>query len=122
MCIRDSLSLVHKGSENESSQYLCFKDFIPYLQSIEDQAKLAGPIEEKQRTAFQRAVIQLTEDLMLYERLERTIQEPGKEDFLGELLQFQKDIPSGIAAVKLKQEGKPHDEALAKRMLEEGKG
>ncbi len=115
------LSLVHKGSENESSQYLCFKDFIPYLQSIEDQAKLAGPIEEKQRTAFQRAVIQLTEDLMLYERLERTIQEPGKEDFLGELLQFQKDIPSGIAAVKLKQEGKTHDEVLAKRMLEEGK-
>jgi ABC-type transport system involved in cytochrome c biogenesis permease subunit len=115
------LSLVHKGSENESSQYLSFKDFIPYLQSIEDQAKLAGPIEEKQRSAFQRAVIQLTEDLMLYERLERTIQEPGKNDFLGELLQFQKDIPNGITAVKLKQEGKPHDEALAKRMLQEGK-
>ena len=115
------LSLVHKGSENESSQYLCFKDFVPYLQSIEDQAKLAEPVEEKQRTAFQRAVIQVTEDLMLYERLERTIEEPGKEDFLGELLQFQKDIPNGIVAVKLKQEGKPHDEVLAKKMLEEGK-
>ena len=54
---------------------------------------------------------------MLYERLERTIQEPGKEDFLGELLQFQKDIPSGIAAVKLKQEGKTHDEVLALSLI-----
>jgi ABC-type transport system involved in cytochrome c biogenesis permease subunit len=115
------LSLVHKGSENESSQYLAFKDFIPYLQSIEDQAKLASPIEEKSRTAFQRSVTQVAENLMLYERLEHTIETPGTTDFLGELLQFQKDIPAGVQAVRLKQEGKPHDEVLAQKVIQEGK-
>ena len=118
---QELLSLVHKGSANESSEFLSFKDFIPYLQSIEDQAKLAGPIEEKSRTAFQRSVIQIAEDLMLYERLEHTIEKPGTTDFLGELLQFQKDIPAGVQAVRLKQEGKAHDEVIAQKVIEEGK-
>jgi ABC-type transport system involved in cytochrome c biogenesis permease subunit len=98
-----------------------FREIGPYLDAIEAQAKLADPVDSRVRTPFQQAVLQLYENLSLYERLEHTLQAPGSADFLGELRRFQEALPAGVEAVRAKESGKAHDEQLAKAMMELGK-
>jgi ABC-type transport system involved in cytochrome c biogenesis permease subunit len=94
-----------------------YKELGPYLASIESQAKLADPVDDRSRTAFQRAVLQLYGNLILYQRLQHTLGQPDSDDFLGELLRFQKAVPEGVDAVRAKQAGQPHDEDLAQTMI-----
>jgi len=98
-----------------------FREISPYLDAIERQAKLADPVDDKLRNPFQRAVLQLDGNLGLYLRLKNTLQVPGADDFLGELLRFQDALPAGIAALRAKEAGQPHNEEEAAAMLELGK-
>jgi ABC-type transport system involved in cytochrome c biogenesis permease subunit len=97
-----------------------FNQISPYLQAIGSQEKLAEPVEEASRTAFQRAVVQLAANLTLYDRLKHTVVPPESPDFLGDLLTFQGRLPDGIAAVRAKQAGKPHDEAAVQALISIG--
>ena len=94
-----------------------YAEITPHLPEIESQAKLAQPIDDKLRTPFQSAVLQLYGNLVLYQSLERALIPPGSDDFLGELLRFQKAVPDGVAAVREKQANQPHDENLAQAMI-----
>ena len=137
----DLLSLIGRTDENLRIHYdnvvmqmLAAADFVPnrtrrfsyqeisaFLPAIEAQARLAEPVEDKLRTPFQRSVLQLYENILLYQRLEHTLQVPGATDFLGELLQFQQAMPAGIAAVRAKEAGAAHSEAEAAGMIESGR-
>jgi ABC-type transport system involved in cytochrome c biogenesis permease subunit len=99
---------------------LSFKEMEPYLEQIEAQDKLAEPVEAAERTRFQSAVIQLASNLSRYLRLRRAMIPEGSENFLGELLHLQENLSDGINAVRDKEAGKPHDEAKAAAMLDEG--
>jgi ABC-type transport system involved in cytochrome c biogenesis permease subunit len=99
---------------------LAFNDLAPHLAEIEAQAKLAQPVDDKARTPFQVAVLQLYGNLVLYRSLENAMAVPGTTDFLGDLLSFQQDLPAGVAAVRAKQANQPHDEALAQAMITRG--
>ena len=98
-----------------------FKEIQPHLASIDQQARLAEPVDSSQRTAFQASVLQLDSSLVEYERLKNAVVIPDSTDPLADLLQFQKDLPSGVEAVRLKEAGKPHDEAAAIATLTLGK-
>ena len=97
-----------------------YQEIAPYLPAIGSQSKLADPVDDKLRSPFQRAVLQLAGDLDLYQRLEHMVQVPGTEDFLGELLRFQDELPKGIAAIRAKQAGQPHDEDEFQTMISLG--
>jgi ABC-type transport system involved in cytochrome c biogenesis permease subunit len=96
---------------------LPYAEIAPHLAEIESQAKLAQPVDDKARTPFQTAVLQLYGNLVLYQSLEHALVIPGSDDFLGELLGFQKSLAPGVAAVRAKQANQPHDEALAQAMI-----
>ncbi len=55
-----------------------YQEIAPYLDAIDAQAKLAEPVDDKLRNPFQRAVLQLAGNLALYQRLEHTLQIPGR--------------------------------------------
>jgi len=97
-----------------------YHDIEPYLQKIEDQAKIALPVDSRLRSPFQGAVVQLYQNLILYQRLENAVQVPGAEDFLAELQQFESALPQGVAAVRAKEAKQPHDEAVAQNMMKLG--
>ena len=97
-----------------------FNQLQPRLAALEAQYKLAQPVDEAARTQFQKAVVQLYNSLVLYQRLQHSLVPPGSEDFLAQLLNFQKNLPQGVGALRAKQAGQPHDEALAKQMTEIG--
>jgi ABC-type transport system involved in cytochrome c biogenesis permease subunit len=88
-----------------------FNQLEPKLTELDRQAQLAEPIEAQLRTPFQKAVIQLRNRILLYQRLKHSLQLPESPDFLTELVKFQKDLPAGIAAFRARQNGGTFDQA-----------
>ncbi|MEI8089816.1 MAG: cytochrome c biogenesis protein CcsA [Opitutaceae bacterium] len=97
-----------------------YEKIAPKISELERQAKLANPIESAVRTPFQNAVVQLYGSLVQYQQLKHTLAPPTTDDFLAELLRFQKLLPTGIAAVRAKQAGQSHDTEAAQAMIELG--
>ena len=94
-----------------------FNDLAPHLQKIDEQARLASPVEPQTRTAFQKAVVQLHADLVTYQQLKYSLVSPESPDFLAELTEVQNSLQAGIAAVRAKDAGQPHDEAAAAKLI-----
>jgi len=90
------------------------------LTELERQASLADPVDAQTRTPFQKAVLQLRDNLILYQRLKNSLMAAASTDFLDELIRFQKALPAGIEAVRAKQAGTAHDEAAAQIMISMG--
>jgi ABC-type transport system involved in cytochrome c biogenesis permease subunit len=99
---------------------MSFNEISPYLGQIEAQEKLAEPVDPQSRTHFQSAVVQLYSNLSHYIRLRRALVPDGSQDFLGELITLQDSLGVGIEAVRAKEAGKPHDEAKATALIDEG--
>jgi ABC-type transport system involved in cytochrome c biogenesis permease subunit len=97
-----------------------FDEILPHIPDIEAQEKLADPVPAQERTHFQSAVAQLYGNLSHYVRLKRAFVPDGSKDFLSELLHLQETLVDGIEAVRAKEAGKPHDEAKAAAIIEEG--
>jgi ABC-type transport system involved in cytochrome c biogenesis permease subunit len=96
------------------------RELTPQVNTIQEQARLAEPVEPALRTPFQRAVLQLFTNLLHYQRLRHALVMPGRTDFLGDLLQLQDKLAEGVAAVRAKQAGQPHDEAAVTAITEIG--
>ncbi len=94
-----------------------FQEIIPHAKAIQEQAQLADQTESGSRNAFQRSVLQLYNNLLHYQHLRYMFTAPGEANFLGELFQLQEKLPQGVAAVRAKQAGQPHDEALVTQMI-----
>ncbi len=97
-----------------------FTEIEPHLAEIDRQATLATAVDAQVRTPFQRSVVDLRNKILLYHGLKHTVGPSDDGDFLGELLNFQKVVGSGVAAIRAKEANAPHDEAAAKMMLELG--
>jgi ABC-type transport system involved in cytochrome c biogenesis permease subunit len=97
-----------------------FDEIVPHIADVEAQEKLADPILPQSRTQFQSAVVQFYGNLSHYVRLRRAFVPDGSKDFLGELLHLQEILVDGIEAVRAKEAGKPHDEAKAAAIIDEG--
>jgi ABC-type transport system involved in cytochrome c biogenesis permease subunit len=97
-----------------------FNEIMPHLAEIEAQDKLADPVLPQSRTHFQSAVVQFYGNLSHYVRLRRAFAPDESKDFLSELLHLQENLIDGIEAVRAKEAGKPHDEAKAAAIIDEG--
>ncbi|MSU47428.1 MAG: cytochrome C biogenesis protein [Lacunisphaera sp.] len=94
-----------------------FNRLQPKLAELDRQAQLAEPLEPQLHTAFQKAVVQLRDRVLLYQRLKHSVQPPDSPGFLSELTRFQQGLPAGVAAVQARQKGEPYDEAAFQAML-----
>ena len=117
----DMLALFDLKTEaGRDGKRFAFHQISGKIPELERQAKLADAVEHALRTPFQRAVLQLYGNLLHYQRLRHAVVMPGRDDFLGELLQFQDRLPAGVAAVRAKQAGQPHDGDALKAMTDMG--
>ena len=69
------------GLPQTSQRRFTFQTLAPHLGEIERQAQAAEPIDAKQRTRFQSAIVNLYQKVYLYFRLKNTIQlsrSPGR--------------------------------------------
>jgi ABC-type transport system involved in cytochrome c biogenesis permease subunit len=116
--VRQTMALV--GFLPGRRRRFTFDEILPHLADIEAQDKLAEPVEPQTRTHFQSSVVQLYGNLSHYVRLRRAFAPDGSKDFLAELLHLQETLVDGIEAVRAKEAGKPHDEAKAAAIIDEG--
>jgi len=117
----DVLSLFHLQPEDGlGKRRFSFAQIRKFLPELERQASLADPVEAQARNAFQRSVVQLQSNVILYLRLKESLVASDRADFLGGLMDFQKILPAGIDAVRAKEAKKAHDEAAARRLLDYG--
>ena len=95
-----------------------FAQLVKGIPELDRQSKLADEVESALRNSFQRAVIQLRDNVVLYESLGDSLIAPGVDDYLGVLSHFNETVPAGLAAVKARQAGQPYDAAAAKALLD----
>ncbi len=95
-----------------------FTQLTAGLPELERQGRLADAVEHPVRSPFQRAVVQLRNNLLLYQSLQMSLLAPGADNYLDRLARFDHALPGGLAAEQAKKAGQPHDAAAAKALLE----
>lgn len=66
------------------------------IPELDRQAKLADAVTTAERTAFQRAAVQLRNAVLLYQQLQSSVVAPGGGDFLAQLAQLERSgAPAG---------------------------
>ncbi len=73
---------------------------------------------ESQRSAYEKAVVNMRERLGLYARLKTAVQPMGAENWAQEVDDYEKLIPAGVAAAQAEQAGKKYDESVLKQFAE----
>jgi len=73
------------GKQQTSDRYFPFTALAPHLDEIQRQAQAAHPIDAKQRTRFQSAIVNLFDRVYLYYRLRNTIQLDGTPGLAAEV-------------------------------------
>jgi ABC-type transport system involved in cytochrome c biogenesis permease subunit len=95
--IRNPETLTALSLSPEAGKYFSFRQFVPHLQEVEQQAALAQKVDAQLRSPFQRDIIKLFERLTLYHRLENTLEVTGTVDFRGQIDELVKNIhPSPV--------------------------
>lgn len=92
----------------------------PYLPEIDRQGELAAELEAPQRDPFQRAVLKIRNQLIIYQQLKHSLAPPSDPDFLNRLQSLQDNYAEGIDAVRARSQGETHNEALATEMIDAG--
>ena len=97
-----------------------FNDISPHVQRLQEQAQLAQAVESAVRSPFQSAVLQLYGNVYHYVRLKHALVAPGRKDFLGDLLRFQENVASWVAAFNAKRDNQPYDQAAYDALIDLG--
>lgn len=115
----DTLALLQLSeADGAGKKRFSYNQLTPGLSELERQANLAEPINAQQSTPFQREIVRLRANLALFVRLQASFVPPDLVAPLQELSDFQASLPVAIAAVRLREQGQPHNEAAAQRLLE----
>jgi ABC-type transport system involved in cytochrome c biogenesis permease subunit len=75
-----------------AGKYFSFREFMPHLQEVEQQAALAQKVDPQLRSAFQRDIIKLFERLTLYHRLANSLEVTGTKNFQSQVDDLEKNI------------------------------
>jgi len=99
------------GWEQRDRKYFSFNELSPFLQKIEEQGEESEKLESVQRSAFQNAILNLRNGLVLYVRLKNSVQPEDAQNFGSELQVFENNLPVAGKATHQLQAGENHDKA-----------
>ncbi len=100
------------GWEQRDRKDFSFAEFSPFLKQIDDQGAMSEKVESVQRSAYQSAIVNLRNALVLYQRLKNSVQPEGEQNFAAELNAFERNVPAA---------GKAASERLARENFDKGK-
>jgi ABC-type transport system involved in cytochrome c biogenesis permease subunit len=99
------------GWEQSDRKYFSFIEFSPFLRQIDEQGAQSEKLESVQRSAYQNAILNLRNALVLYQRLKNSVQPEGEENFAAELEAFESSIPAAGRAASQREAGEDFDRA-----------
>ena len=85
------LKLGDKGIEKSGLRYYTYQDLEPLLAEIHHQSTNASALKDAQRTPYQKQVLKLANAVVLYQRIQGSIQPPGTRDFLKKFMEAYAD-------------------------------
>ncbi len=95
--IRNPETLSALGWKPDAGKYFSFREFIPHLQEVQQQAALAEKVDTQLRSPFQRDIVKLFERLTLYHRLSNTLEVTGTVEFKRQIDELVQNIhPSPV--------------------------
>jgi ABC-type transport system involved in cytochrome c biogenesis permease subunit len=106
------------GWEQSDRKYFSFAEFTPFLRQIDEQGAQSDKLEAVQRSAYQSAILNLRNGLVLYQRLKNSVQPEGTQDFAAELIGFENSIPEAAKAARARENGENFDKARLDEVAE----
>ena len=86
-----------------------FTDLAPFLKQIDEQGDQSDKLESVQRSAYQTAVLNLRNALILYQRLKNSLRPEEAHDFSRELEVYAAAIPPAAQAARQREKGETFD-------------
>jgi len=99
------------GWEQSERKYFSFAELSPFLKQIDDQGEQSDKLESVERSAYQNAILNLRNALVLYQRLKNSLQPEDAQNFASELEFFKNDLPAAGKAARQRQTGESFDKA-----------
>jgi len=106
------------GWQQSDRKYFSFAQLTPFLKQIDEQGDQAEKLQAVERSAYQSAILNLRNSLVLYQRLKNSVQPEGAEEFGAELQAFEQAVPEAARAARAKETGVTFDQAQLDRIAE----
>ena len=97
------------GWEQGDRKYFSFADLSPFLKQIDDQGEQSDKLQSVERSAFQNAILNLRNALVLYQRLKNSVQPEDAQNFVRELESFESAKPAAGKAAHEREAGESFD-------------
>ena len=99
------------GWEQSERKYFGFAELFPFLKQIDEQGEQSEKLQSVQRSAYQNAIFNLRNALVLYQRLKNSVQPEGAANFEAELQSFESAIPDAAREARQRETGASVDQA-----------
>jgi ABC-type transport system involved in cytochrome c biogenesis permease subunit len=99
------------GWEQGDRKYFSFSELAPFGKQIDEQGEQADKLESVQRSAYQSAILNLRNALILWQRLKNSLRPEDARDFTKELDVFAASVPPAAEAARHREKGEPFDKA-----------
>ncbi len=99
------------GWEQSDQKYFSFAKLTPFLRQIDEQGALSEKLQSVERTAYQNAVLNLRNAMVLDQRLKNSVQPEDVRSFTRELEGFAGGLPAAGKAARQRETGKSFDQA-----------
>ena len=86
------------GIQQTAKRRYSFADLEAHLDEIERQATRVDQMKSEQRSPFQTAILNLENQLTLYQKLQNTLQVSGSDNLVGALHDFEQRLAPALAA------------------------
>ena len=106
------------GWEQSERKYFSFAEFSPFLKQIDEQGAQSEKLESVQRSAYQNAILNLRNSLVLHQRLKNSIQPEGTQNFGTELQTFVNSVPGALKAARERESGENFDKTKLNDLAE----
>ena len=113
------LALEPDLAKENDGKHFSWKQITANMEALRDEARRAQGMDQANRNAFDRAVLQLWNGVSLYMKLQNTVQPQNATSWEKELQAFISSVPAGREAAKLQQAGQPHNEAALNKLINE---
>ena len=124
-----NFEIVHPGvldvlgltpEDGDGKKRFSYSQLVPELEEIDRQAELAAGVEAQVRTPYQRAVLNLRGNLIMYQQLKHSLIIPDGSDFLGNLLRLQDNLAASVEAIRTREAGNTTNPELVSFTMEIG--
>ena len=99
-------------AQHQDGKHYSWNQIAPSFDLLNTNYERVQKIESAERNAFDRGVSKVFERLMLYEKLQNTVEPQGAQNWKSELADYENLIPAGVAAVRTQQAGQKYDQTV----------